>query len=403
MLFNSLEFLFAFLPICLAGYLVLARLGKHELALTWLALLSVAFYSWWHPSHLLVFSVSIAINFLMVRCMAAGQNRRACLVAGVSANLVLLGVFKYADFTIENLNVLSGLSIPLPKLALPLAISFFTFQQIGFLLDVYRGRVAVPGLRDLVLFVAFFPQLIAGPIVHFREMMPQLRRQVARPVDTNRFFGGLTLLLIGLFKKVVVADSIAPWASAGFASAAAGGPIDPMEAWIAALAYTFQIYFDFSGYCDMAIGLGNLFGIRLPVNFHSPYQARSIIEFWRRWHMTLSRFSAGLYLLSAGRQQNRTSVAQPDDHHAAGRTLARGELDFRGVGRFARAFPGRESRLASCPRPEPAHRPDGRIHGEGRKLAAHVSLRGDGMGRLSRRESEHGRCDAVQHASHADR
>jgi D-alanyl-lipoteichoic acid acyltransferase DltB (MBOAT superfamily) len=306
MLFNSVEFIFVFLPICLGGFFLLVRAGRGDFALSWLTLLSLVFYAWWNPVYLPLIVGSMAMNFVMARLIAARPEPRNWLTAGVIANLALLGLFKYADFTVVNLNRVFGFEFSLPGIALPLAISFFTFTQIGFLIDVHRGRIAAPGLRDHLLFVTFFPHLIAGPIVHFRELMPQLLRQAGSALNAPRAVAGLTLFLIGLFKKVVIADSIGPWARVVFSSAATGASPNAADAWIGALAYTFQIYFDFSGYCDMSIGLANLFGVRLPVNFYSPYRAGSIIEFWRRWHMTLSRFLRDyLYIPLGGNRRGR--------------------------------------------------------------------------------------------------
>jgi D-alanyl-lipoteichoic acid acyltransferase DltB (MBOAT superfamily) len=304
-LFNSLEFIFGFVPICLAGFVLLVRAGKSELALNWLTLMSFVFYGWWNPAYLPLIVGSMAMNFAIARLIATRPGR-SWLAAGVAANLGVLGLFKYADFLVGNVNLMLRLDLALPALVLPLAISFFTFTQIALLVDVHRKRIAAPGIRDHLLFVLFFPHLIAGPIVHFRELMPQLVRQTTRAINRPRAIAGLTLFLVGLFKKVVIADSIGPWASTVFSGAAAGHALSTADAWIGAAAYTFQIYFDFSGYCDMSIGLANLFGVRLPVNFYSPYKASSIIEFWRRWHMTLSRFLRDyLYIPLGGNRHGR--------------------------------------------------------------------------------------------------
>jgi alginate O-acetyltransferase complex protein AlgI len=309
MLFNSIAFMFGFLPVCLLGFALLVRLGRPELALNWLTLMSLVFYSQWNPAYLPLIIGSMILNFGFARRIAAAPGRRGWLSAGVAANLALLGLFKYADFAVGNANRLPGIELPLPDIALPLAISFFTFQQIGLLVDVSRLRIAPPGPRDHLLFVTFFPQLIAGPIVHLREMMPQLARRARQAFNGPRAAAGFTLFLIGLFKKVVIADSIGRWATPVFSAAEAGQTLAPAELWIGTLAYTLQIYFDFSGYCDMAIGLANLFGVRLPVNFHSPYQARSIVEFWRRWHMTLSRFLRDYLYIPLGGNRRGNPVA----------------------------------------------------------------------------------------------
>lgn len=308
MLFNSMGFIFGFLPICFAGFALLVRAGKADLALNWLTLMSLVFYSQWNPAYLPLIVGSMLMNFAFARGIAGHPSRRSWLAAGIAMNLGLLGIFKYADFAVGNTNALLGLQLQLPKIVLPLAISFFTFQQIGLLVDVFRKRVPPPSARDHLLFVAFFPQLIAGPIVHFREMMPQLARRARQAFNGTRAAGGITLFLIGLFKKIVIADSIGRWADLTFSASEAGQLITTSDAWLGALSYTFQIYFDFSGYCDMAMGLANIFGVRLPVNFYSPYQARSIVEFWRRWHMTLSRFLRDYLYIPLGGNRRRSAV-----------------------------------------------------------------------------------------------
>jgi D-alanyl-lipoteichoic acid acyltransferase DltB (MBOAT superfamily) len=202
----------------------------------------------------------------------------------------MLGYFKYFNFFISNINAVTEASLPLHTIILPIGISFFVFQKIAFLVDAYRGQVKDFSLFRFTLFVFFFPQLIAGPIVHHSEMMPQFRRDLARRSGLPALALGLSILVIGLGKKVLIADGIADFATIVFDAAAAGVPITFIDAWCGTVAYTLQLYFDFSGYSDMAIGLAMLFGIRLPLNFNSPYKAASLIDFWRRWHMTLSRF-----------------------------------------------------------------------------------------------------------------
>lgn len=290
MLFNSYVFL-AFLGVCLGTYLLLLKLD-FRLAKGWLVAASLFFYGWWEVSYVVLLLASIAVNYgaglQIAKWRHRPQARRAALTAGVLFNLGLLGYYKYAGFLTEAVNQAAGTGFPVPHIMLPLAISFFTFQQIAFLVDASRGETESYRLLDYLLFVTFFPQLIAGPIVHHKEMLPQFtkeQRRLARNIAI-----GLTIFSIGLFKKVVLADEIAPYADAVFNAAEGGYVPSAREAWIAALAYTLQIYFDFSGYSDMAVGLARLFGIRLPVNFFSPYRAVNIIEFWRRWHITLSRF-----------------------------------------------------------------------------------------------------------------
>jgi D-alanyl-lipoteichoic acid acyltransferase DltB (MBOAT superfamily) len=227
----------------------------------------------------------------MMKLRDEGKNTRPLLILGLVGNLALLGYFKYVNFFIDNVNAVSGSNIDWPQIVLPIGISFITFQKIAYLIDVSRGEKINHDLVHFALFVSFFPQLVAGPILHHREIMPQFERWEGR---SNLFYSnvaiGLTIFTLGLFKKVCLADNLALFAGPVFNSADAGSPIAMAEAWGAALAYTLQLYFDFSGYSDMAVGLGRLFGVQLPINFNSPYKAGSIIEFWQRWHMTLSRF-----------------------------------------------------------------------------------------------------------------
>ncbi len=293
MLFNSYTFIFAFLPAAWIAF-ALARAFLPHMANAVLVMASVVFYGWWDLRVLPLLLGSVALNFVLgrqiARANANGATGRAkfWMVLGIIANLATLGFFKYVDFFLENLALIAGSEPSLLGVILPIGISFFTFQQIGYLADVKAGRSDRYSLVDYALFVSFFPQLIAGPIVHHREMMPQFMRN--RSVQAQDMAVGLTLFVAGLFKKVMIADSVAPFSTAVFNAADAGLPVTSLEAWAAALAYTMQIYFDFSGYSDMALGLGRMFGIRLPINFNSPYKSGSIIEFWRRWHITLSRF-----------------------------------------------------------------------------------------------------------------
>jgi len=302
MLFNSHEFLFAFLPVTLLGFFLLGRRSR-ELALLWLTTASLFFYAWWRPVNVLIIAPSIAINYVLARVLlrlvAAGADRtgaaRAVLALGIVFNVCFLGYFKYVNFAATIAHDLTGADFVMAEVVLPLGISFITFQKIAFLIDVYGGRVKTFTLRGYALFVLFFPQLIAGPIVHYREMMPQFERASCR-FDAESFAVGCTLFVVGLFKKVVLADGIAVYATPLFDAAAGGAHLSLFSAWIAALGFTLQIYFDFSGYSEMALGLARLVGVRLPPNFDSPLKASSIIDFWLRWHMTLTRFlTAYLY------------------------------------------------------------------------------------------------------------
>ena len=306
MIFSSPEFLFAFLPLTLLGFVLLA--GRMRLALGWLVLCSLFFYGWWEPVYLLLLGGSVAGNFLLAATMARNRGlSKSLLIIGVTANLAALGWFKYAGFLTDNLSGLLGFAPGSFDIVLPLAISFFTFQQIAFLVDCHRGIAHEYNLLDYTLFVCFFPQLIAGPIVHHKDVIPQFSALRGQAYDTDNLRVGLTVLLIGLFKKVVIADGLAEVATPIFGAADAGQTVTPAAAWIGALCYTFQLYFDFSGYSDMAIGAARMFGIRLPENFNSPYKSRSIIDFWRRWHMTLSRFLQDyLYIPLGGNRKGPT-------------------------------------------------------------------------------------------------
>ena len=284
MLFNSYEFL-VFLALTCWLYL---QAPQHRRIILLTA--SLVFYGWWSYAYLGLFLASIIVNFALCRWIALSQAKRRGLTVAILANLSLLAVFKYTDFFITSVNPLPGLDLPLLHIALPLAISFFTFQQIAFQVDMAQGKLTPPGILDYALFVSFFPQLIAGPIVHHHEMMPQLRRRLAGKEQLINLAVGLCLFAIGLFKKTILADQFALYADGLYRGVGEGAAPGLAEAWSGALAYSLQIYFDFSGYSDMALGLARMFGVRLPLNFFSPYKARSAIDFWRRWHVTLSRF-----------------------------------------------------------------------------------------------------------------
>ncbi|OJJ12115.1 acyltransferase [Alphaproteobacteria bacterium AO1-B] len=289
MVFSSLEFIYLFLPPVLIGYLVLRHWGWENGIIWWLTIASLVFYAWWTPVYLPLLLGSVVINYSFHRVLRQVRDK-FILITGIVFNLALIAVFKYADFFIGNANLVAGTDIPMLNLVLPLAISFFTFQQISFLIDTYKGDIIKCDFGRYMLFVVFFPQLIAGPIVMQKETIPQFKLPVFRnKLALNLAIGG-TLFAIGLFKKIVLADGIAPYANQVFSLAETTNGVPLEAAWIGALAYTFQLYFDFSGYCDMALGLARLFGIRLPVNFNSPYKATSISDFWRRWHITLSHF-----------------------------------------------------------------------------------------------------------------
>lgn len=291
MLFNSYEFIFLFLPFTFFTYFYLNKKRLTEVAKGFLVLSSLFFYSWWNVIYLPLILGSMVFNY----CFGVELNKenskiskKFILILGIVANLMLLGYFKYSDFFISNVNFIFNTQIPHLNLLLPLAISFFTFQQIAYLVDsAMGGGTKQYDFLNYCLFVTFFPQLIAGPIVHHKEMMPQFANIRNKIINYKNIALGLFIFSIGLFKKVVIADSFAVWATNGFDKATV---LNLFEAWATSLSYTFQLYFDFSGYCDMAIGAALLFNIKLPINFNSPYKALNIQDFWRRWHITLSRF-----------------------------------------------------------------------------------------------------------------
>jgi alginate O-acetyltransferase complex protein AlgI len=304
MLFNSYPFIFVFLPIALAGYFWLGRFSNLA-PVWWLALASLAFYSIsnWQFVGLLLASVAFNyfIGWLLIAKQLRSTTRFAVLTAGVAGDLLVLGTFKYAGFFAANLNALFSTGIVV-NILLPVGISFYTFTQIAFLVDAYRGNVARYALPHYALFVTYFPHLIAGPILHHKDMIPQFESERSKRPDPHLILCGLIIFAIGLFKKTCLADGIQPLVAPAF------GANYPSfdQAWIGVLAYTFQLYFDFSGYSDMAIGISLMFGIFLPLNFNSPYKATSIIDFWRRWHMTLSQFLRDyLYIPLGGNRHGR--------------------------------------------------------------------------------------------------
>ena len=291
MLFNSYEYLLVFLPTAAVVFFLLNRFVSGTAAKLWLVAASLAFYSWWGLAYLPLIVISILVNYGVGTALGFARlspfNRRALLIAGLGFNLVLLGYFKYANFFVDNANSLAGTNFHLDRIVLPLAISFFTFQKIAYLVDSYRGETLGYNFLNYALFVTFFPQLIAGPIVHHKEVVPQFSDSKNGLPNNANIATGLCILSIGLFKKVMIADTFAMYVVTGFDSE---GALRCIDAWAASLGYSFQLYFDFSGYTDIAIGSALIFNIRLPINFNSPYQATNIQDFWRRWHITLSRF-----------------------------------------------------------------------------------------------------------------
>lgn len=315
MLFNSYIFIFGFLPVVLLGFFWLARVS-HAYAAAWLALASLFFYGYWNPAYIGLLLGSIICNYVFGMWIAkaavqhkASRKKRVLMVA-IAANLALLAYYKYANFFVGSVNSVADTAWSIGDIILPLGISFFTFTQIAFLVDTYQGKVKEYNFVHYVLFVTYFPHLIAGPVLHHREMMPQFAHNATYHINWDHVASGLLLFTLGLCKKVLWADPLAPFADAIFDGAQYGmatGTLPTVyEAWSGALAYTLQIYFDFSGYTDMALGIALMFNIRLPINFDSPYKATSIIDFWRRWHMTLSRFLRDyLYIPLGGNRKGK--------------------------------------------------------------------------------------------------
>lgn len=304
MLFNSYTFLFLFLPTTYFCYYQLEKFSNQRIKLFWLVLVSLFFYGWWNPIYVSLIVSSIVFNYYFGRLIWKYESN-ILLIFSITVNLLLIGYFKYTNFFIDSINNISGSDFNLEQIVLPLAISFFTFQQIAYLVDVYRKKVEKHDLLQYSLFVLFFPQLIAGPIVHHQEMLPQFL--MMRTSSKSKNLGiGITILIIGLFKKVIIADGIAIYSTAVFNAVDSGATVTFFEAWGGAFAYTSQLYFDFSGYSDMAIGIARMFGIKLPENFNSPYKSNNIIDFWKRWHITLSRFLRDyLYFTLGGNRKGR--------------------------------------------------------------------------------------------------
>ena len=286
MLFNSYIFVFLFFPICLFGYYGLLRLKKAEAAKIFLIAMSLWFYGYFNLSYLLIMVCSIGANYMFHRVLSY-RTRKVVVIFAVAANLGVLFYFKYFDFFLSTINTVFGASATLRNILLPLGISFFTFQQISFVVDTYRGEVRHCSFVDYALFVSFFPQLIAGPIVNHEEMLPQFSRIGRQSVLWEQVAEGMGLFILGLAKKVLIADTFGAGVEYGYENLALLGRMDAI---LVMVCYSFQLYFDFSGYCDMARGIGKMLGIEIPVNFNSPYKAVNIIDFWKKWHITLNRF-----------------------------------------------------------------------------------------------------------------
>lgn len=308
MLFTTVPFVLLFLPLTLAGFFAIGR-RSHNAAAGWLFLASLFFYGFWMPEFTLLLLGSIAVNFWVglriARCHSGdapslGLGARQWLVIGVALNLGVLAYFKYANFFLGNLNAVLGTEWALGKVILPIGISFYSFTQIAFLADTHQRRVSEFNPVHYGLFVTYFPHLIAGPVLHHGQMMPQFADPAIYRWNGGHIAAGLAIFAIGLAKKVLLADGISPYADAVFKPVDAGLLPSSPEAWLAAVAYTLQLYFDFSGYSDMAIGLSWLFNVRLPFNFDSPYRATSISAFWRRWHISLSTFLRDYLYITLG-------------------------------------------------------------------------------------------------------
>ena len=285
MLFNSLEFIFLFLPITFCGFFFLGHTGRRDLATFWLVAASFFFYGYWDIHYVPLLFASITWNFLVGSRIEQGTHKRACLITGIVGNILLLGYYKYMGFFMESVNSVMGTPFfEIPTIILPLGISFFTFTQTAFLVDAYRKETRNTSFLTYCEFVTIFPHLIAGPIISHKKMIPQFNDPKNFIMQPENIALGTALFVMGLAKKVMIADTLSPWVAKAFSHA---DTLSLLEAWAGALAYTFQLYFDFSAYSEMAIGLALLFNLKFPVNFNSPYKSLSIIDFWRRWHMTL--------------------------------------------------------------------------------------------------------------------
>ena len=305
MLFNSYAFLFVFLPLALAAFYGLRGFGLLRASVASLTLASIAFYAYWKPADTLILLSTIVFNYF-ISCYLTrvdGRASRLLLALGICGDLGLLFYFKYFNFIAINVTALAGIDYVARAIVMPIGISFFTFTQIAYLVDCFRSRTYERNFVNYALFVTIFPHLIAGPIIHHAQMRPQFDKMARERIDPEMVKMGLVIFVVGLAKKVLLADNLVLGADAVFDGAEQGASYGALTAWTGVVAYTLQIYFDFSGYSDMAIGLALLFGLRLPLNFDSPYKSRSIVEFWRRWHMTLSAWLRDyLYIPLGGNQ-----------------------------------------------------------------------------------------------------
>jgi alginate O-acetyltransferase complex protein AlgI len=316
MLFSSYQFILAFLPLTYVGFLLAHRFGGWPLAIQFLAVASLAFYALWGATLFFILLVSLAFNYVVGHAIASRTGRPAAarnlLLLGVTANLALLGYLKYTNFFVDIANQIAGLGFGHHELLVPVGVSFFTFIQIGYLVDAHNGRLIRSSFGRYVIFAAFFPCVTAGPLVMHREILEQLEDRKDPAFDMRRIFTALTMFGMGLFKKAALADSIAPYANTMFDGVTSGGHVDFATAWVGATCYALQLYFDFSGYSDMALGIACLFGIRLPLNFDSPFKSRNISDFWRRWHMTMTRFFTNYIFSSLAMNGMRKSARKQD-------------------------------------------------------------------------------------------
>jgi len=302
--FNSHEFIFLFLPFTLIVYVLLNRQHLTVASTIWLILCSFVFYCWTEMKSGVVLAFSILFNFCVGLVLtshppseAGRTKRKAILIFGIAVSVALLGYYKYTGFVVNNLNQWWGLDLPVKKMLLPVGISFLTFTQIAYLVDIYRSPAKRTSFLNYALFISFFPRLLAGPVARYDEIIPQLESLKSKALNYRNLSMGLYLFAIGLFKKVEIADRLQDWASPGFDG---GHNLNLLLAWATSLCYSFQIYFDFSGYTDMAIGAALFFNVRLPINFNSPYKALDIQDFWRRWHITLTRFLRDYIYITLG-------------------------------------------------------------------------------------------------------
>ena len=348
MIFSSPIFVFAFLPVVFLIAMLVRRFKRSTIPLLlWMTLSSLFFYGFWEASYLPIILISIAANWLMGRWIqhSDGSNRIPLFI-GICGNIAAIGYYKYFDFLTSNINSTLGTSLPELGLLLPLGISFFTFQQIAYLVDTSRGLTGKTNILEYAFFVSFFPQLIAGPIVHHRHILPAIHKGESFNFSAEQVLAGLHAFAIGFFKKVVIADSLLLASNAVFNAADAGQSLSSHDAILGTLSFTFHIYFDFSAYTDMAIGLALMFGVQLPKNFDSPFKATGFIDFWQRWHITLSEFLRDYVYIPLGGQSQGccTAVFQLTLHNAHWWTMARRNMDLRVLGRHSRCAAHGKSR-----------------------------------------------------------